>query len=76
MLNVACGEGELARYLPDSAWIGLDDSQTMLDLAPAGGVLGEATALPFPDGSFDGVAILYILYHLPDPRPASLRPAA
>lgn len=70
VLNVACGEGELARYLPDSAWIGLDDSQTMLDLAPAGGVLGEATALPFPDGSFDGVAILYILYHLPDPRPA------
>ncbi len=40
----------------------------MLDRAPIGGVRGEATALPFPDGSFDGVAILYVLYHLSDPR--------
>jgi len=70
VLDVGCGEGELARYLPDGAWVGLDNSQTMLDRAPVGGVLGEATALPFPNGSFDGVAILYVLYHLPDPRPA------
>jgi len=70
MLDVGCGEGELARYLPDGAWVGLDNSQTMLDRGPAGGVRGEATALPFPDESFDGVAILYILYHLSDPRRA------
>jgi SAM-dependent methyltransferase len=68
VLDVGCGEGELARYLPDGAWVGLDNSQTMLERAPAGGVRGEATALPFPDESFDGVAILYVLYHLPDPR--------
>ncbi len=68
VLDVGCGEGELARYLPDGAWVGLDNSQTMLDRAPAGGVLGEATALPFPDESFDGVAILYVLYNLADPR--------
>ena len=42
----------------------------MLDRAPAGGVLGEATPLPFADESFDGVAILYVLYHLSDPRRA------
>jgi SAM-dependent methyltransferase len=70
VLDVGCDEGELARYLPDGAWVGLDNSQTMLDRAPAGGVLGEATAPPFPDESFDGVAILYVLYHLSDPRRA------
>jgi SAM-dependent methyltransferase len=70
VLDVGCGEGELARYLPDDAWVGLDNSQTMLDRGPAGGVRGEATTLPFADESFDGVAILYVLYHLSDPRRA------
>jgi SAM-dependent methyltransferase len=68
VLDVGCGEGELAHYLPDGAWVGLDNSQTMLDKAPPGGVLGDAAALPFPEESFDGVAILYVLYHLYDPR--------
>jgi SAM-dependent methyltransferase len=70
VLDVGCGEGELARYLPDDAWVGLDNSQTMLDRGPAGCVRGEATTLPFADESFDGVAILYVLYHLSDPRRA------
>jgi trans-aconitate methyltransferase len=36
VLDMGCGEGELARHLPDGAWVGLDNSQTMVDLAPAG----------------------------------------
>jgi SAM-dependent methyltransferase len=32
VLDVGCGEGELARYLSDGAWVGLDNSQTKLDL--------------------------------------------
>jgi hypothetical protein len=32
VLDVGCGEEELARYLPDGAWVGLDNSQTKLNL--------------------------------------------
>jgi ubiquinone/menaquinone biosynthesis C-methylase UbiE len=70
VLDVGCGEGELARHLPDGAWVGVDSSQAMLARAPEPHVLGDATALPFPAGSFGSVALLYVLYHLPDPRVA------
>src|SRR5918998_1952193 len=71
VLDVGCGEGELAHFLPDGVLrVGLDNTRTTLERAPGRGVLGEADVLPFPDGSFDGVAVLYVLYHLPDPRPA------
>jgi len=70
VLDVGCGEGELARHLSDGAWVGLDDSRSMLAAAPEPTVLGDATALPFPDASFGAVAILYVLYHLPEPARA------
>jgi SAM-dependent methyltransferase len=70
VLDVGCGEGELARHLPAGAWAGIDSSAEMLARAPAGAVQGDAIALPFGDGSFASVALLYVLYHLPDPRPA------
>src|SRR5918994_6758 len=65
VLDVGCGEGELARHLPDGAWVGLDSSIQMLAGAPEPTVQGVATELPFADSSFGSVALLYVLYHLP-----------
>jgi SAM-dependent methyltransferase len=70
VLDIGCGEGELARHLPAGAWVGLDNSPAMRARAPSPNLAGEAAALPFPDRSFDSAALLYVLYHLPDPAQA------
>ena len=67
VLDVGCGEGELARHLTPGAWVGLDSSPAMLERAPEPTVEGVATELPFADSSFGSVALLYVLYHLPEP---------
>jgi SAM-dependent methyltransferase len=70
LLDVGCGEGELARHLPEGAWTGVDSSPAMLARAPEPKYEADATALPFPDSRFGSVALLYVLYHLPDPAAA------
>jgi SAM-dependent methyltransferase len=70
VLDVGCGEGELARHLPEGAWVGVDSSPTMLAEAPGPVVQAEATALPYGDASFGSLALLYVLYHLSDPERA------
>jgi SAM-dependent methyltransferase len=70
VLDVGCGAGELARHVPDGEWVGVDSSPTMLARAPNPAVLADASALPFGDGSFGSVALLYVLYHLAEPREA------
>jgi ubiquinone/menaquinone biosynthesis C-methylase UbiE len=70
VLDVGCGEGELARHLPEGAWAGVDSSPTMLAAAPGPVVEADATALPYPDESFGSLALLYVLYHLPEPSQA------
>ena len=70
VLDVGCGEGELAKHLPEGHWVGLDSSPTMLARAPGPVVEADAAALPYEDASFGSLALLYVLYHLPDPAAA------
>jgi SAM-dependent methyltransferase len=68
VLDVGCGEGELARHLPEDAWVGVDSSPTMQAAAPGPVTRADATALPYADASFGSLALLYVLYHLDEPR--------
>lgn len=70
VLDIGCGEGELARHLPQGAWVGVDTSPTMVAAAPAGARVGDAIALPCAAGSFAGATLQYVLYHLDRPAAA------
>ncbi len=71
VLDVGCGDGRLPRMLPnDWPWVGVDRSSTMLANAPRPNALADARSLPFPDEAFGAVAMLWMLYHLPDPEAA------
>jgi SAM-dependent methyltransferase len=71
VVDVGCGDGELRRQLPDQwPWVGIDRSPTMLARAPKPSTLAEAQRLPLADGSVGAVAMLWMLYHLPDPEAA------
>jgi ubiquinone/menaquinone biosynthesis C-methylase UbiE len=79
-LDVACGTGFLTRHLAGEV-VGLDQSARMLDIAReraphAQFVQGDATALPFEDGSFDRVFTGHFYGHLEErTRPAFLSEA-
>jgi ubiquinone/menaquinone biosynthesis C-methylase UbiE len=71
-LDVACGTGFLTRYLR-GAVVGLDQSDAMLAVAReqapnADYVLGDAFALPFPDGSFERLFTGHFYGHLEPPE--------
>lgn len=48
----------------------MDSSPEMLARAPRPTIRADAAALPFPDPSYGSVALLYVLYHMPEPARA------
>jgi len=72
LLDVGCGTGEDTRALPGRG-VGLDASAVMIgEAAGRGGafVRGDAHALPFPDGTFEGCRADRTFQHLADPERA------
>lgn len=73
VLDVGCGEGQLARHLLDraavGAAVGVDPSQAQLDTARRRGcgptyARGFAHRLPFASASFDGVLACLVFEHI------------
>ncbi len=74
-LDVGCGEGRIGRWLAESGHrvTGIDSSPTLAEKArKAGGyeevALGDAAALPWPDGEFDLVVAFMSLHDMSDPE--------
>jgi SAM-dependent methyltransferase len=81
LLDVACGPGNFTRDFAEAAGegtvVGLDASRTMLDVAVreteednVAYVRGDASALPFRDGTFDAVCCFAALYLIEQPMQA------
>ena len=72
VLEVGCGEGELAERIQDELdveLVAIDQSERMVELTRRRGVdarVGDVQELPFHDGSFDVVVAAWMLYHAPD----------
>lgn len=78
-LDVACGPGIVSRALATRAGavLGVDLTEAMVavaqreaaaaGLANATFAVGDATALEFPDASFDGAVARFAIHHLPAP---------
>ena len=72
ILEVGCGEGELAeRFMRELGCevVASDQSERMVELTRARGVdarVADVQALPFDDAEFDCALAAWMLYHVPD----------
>lgn len=72
VLDVGSGIGRFASAVGGRLeWVGLDASPGQLSRCPHRPVVqADAARLPVADRAFDAVVLLWMLYHLDDPRPA------
>jgi SAM-dependent methyltransferase len=68
VLEIGSGRGYLQDVVEN--YTGLDISRSVARFYHKKFVLGSATALPFPDNSFDGVWTIWVFEHVPNPEQA------
>ncbi len=68
MLDIGSGRGYLQDVVEN--YTGLDISSSVQRFYHKKFVLGSATAMPFPDSSFDGGWSIWVLEHVPNPEQA------
>ena len=68
ILEIGSGRGYLQDVVEN--YTGLDISASVARFYHKKFVLGSATALPFPDNSFDGVWSIWVFEHVPNPEQA------
>ena len=69
VLDVGCGEGQIARVVPDGQVVGVDPTWAQLEAARSRGgapayVRGGADALPIATASFDAVVACLVFEHI------------
>jgi SAM-dependent methyltransferase len=68
VLEIGSGRGYLQDVVEN--YTGLDISSSVARFYHKKFVLGSATALPFPDNSFDGIWTIWVFEHVPNPEQA------
>ena len=68
VLEIGSGRGYLQDVVEN--YTGLDISRSVARFYHKKFVVGSATALPFPDNSFDGVWTIWVFEHVPNPEQA------
>jgi SAM-dependent methyltransferase len=70
VLDIGSGRGSLQDIVPN--YTGLDLSSTVARYYHKPFVVGSATAMPFPDNSFDAAWTVWVVEHIPEPEKAFL----